>query len=630
MPRKSTLIAAAAVCLAVAMPVPSTRAAQGPPRRHPNIVLIVTDDQGYGDLGVHANPAVRTPNLDRLHGESVRLTDFHVDPTCSPTRAALMTGKYSLRAGVWHTIMGRSLMPAEHVTLAERLRDAGYSTAIFGKWHLGDNYPFRPQDQGFGHSVIHGGGGVGQTPDHWGNTQKDDTYFVDGEPRPFRGWSTDVWFDQASKFIAENKDRPFFAYIATNAPHAPYRAPERLVRANLARGLPPALARFYAMIQGIDERVGGLRRELVRHGIDRDTILVFMTDNGSSLREEQATGRPATPGWKYNAGMREYKGTVYEGGHRVPFFIHWPGGRLGAPRDVAGLTAHIDVAPTLLTLAGVRPGPAEFDGISLAGRLRGQAGPPPRTLVVTNQRVDIPSAGRPAAVMTDRWRLVMQDGNLELHDMAADPGQRRDVADRHPRVVEELRAAYLRWWTKVAPTDPAKDRPRIVVGSPRENPSRLSAMDWMEARSEGEVPWFPGFQRPGDEVFPPSWLGRESQFKPLPWYLAAAGEGAYRIKAFVHDREAATPIGRKFAIFEVNGVTRAVPVSGLASWSELDVRLSAGPFDLKLWFANDAAGKSDVLPAFFAYVEKLGSRTPAARASGPVTSRSRGDRTSTT
>ncbi|MEE8467884.1 MAG: sulfatase-like hydrolase/transferase, partial [Planctomycetota bacterium] len=192
----------------------------------PNVILVITDDQGYGDLAGHGNAMISTPHMDRLRRESVRLTDFHVDPTCSPTRSALMSGRYSTRTGVWHTIMGRSLMDGGEETLAEVFRANGYRTGMFGKWHLGDNYPTRPQDQGFEHVVWHHGGGVGQGPDYWGNDYFDDTYEVDGQWQKFSGYCTDVWFREATAFIEREDERPFFAYLSTNAPHGPFLVAE--------------------------------------------------------------------------------------------------------------------------------------------------------------------------------------------------------------------------------------------------------------------------------------------------------------------------------------------------------------------------------------------------------------------
>jgi arylsulfatase A-like enzyme len=192
------------------------------PHSRPNIVFVITDDQGYGDLGCHGNPVIQTPNIDALYRESVRLTDFHVGPTCAPTRAGLLTGHFHNSTGVWHTIGGRSLLRRDEWSLATAFSEGGYATGLFGKWHLGDNAPYRPQDRGFQTVVAHGGGGVGQTPDYWGNSYQDDTYAVNGEWTPFEGYCTDIWFNEALTFIDANRDRPFFCYISTNAPHSPY------------------------------------------------------------------------------------------------------------------------------------------------------------------------------------------------------------------------------------------------------------------------------------------------------------------------------------------------------------------------------------------------------------------------
>ncbi|MCP5090381.1 MAG: sulfatase-like hydrolase/transferase, partial [Gammaproteobacteria bacterium] len=227
----------------------------------PNIILVMTDDQGYGDLGMHDNPIVQTPVIDQLASESHRFTNFHVDPTCSPTRSALLSGQYSLRAGVWHTVMGRHMLSDRHHTLPEALSDAGYNTAMVGKWHLGDTYPFRPQDQGFDHVLIHGGGGVGQAPDYWGNTQFDDTYFLNGEPRHYPGFVTDVWFDEAIDYVHQNAggDEPFFLYVSTNAPHRPWRAPEEYIAPYRELGLEDGMSKFYAMITNLDDNMARLR-----------------------------------------------------------------------------------------------------------------------------------------------------------------------------------------------------------------------------------------------------------------------------------------------------------------------------------------------------------------------------------
>ncbi|MGD1890437.1 MAG: sulfatase-like hydrolase/transferase, partial [Cyclobacteriaceae bacterium] len=197
----------------------------------PNVIIVVTDDQGYGDMSCHGNPHLPTPNIDLLYSQSTRLTDFHVSPTCAPTRAALLTGHYSNRTGVWHTIGGRSLLREGEVTIADVMAENGYATGIFGKWHLGDNEPFLPQNRGFQEVLVHGGGGVGQQPDYWNNDYFDDTYFHNGKPEKFSGYCTDVWFENDLTFIGDQKEakKPFFCYIATNAPHSPYYVENKYV-----------------------------------------------------------------------------------------------------------------------------------------------------------------------------------------------------------------------------------------------------------------------------------------------------------------------------------------------------------------------------------------------------------------
>ena len=284
----------------------------------------MTDDQGYGDLACHGNPVIKTPNLDALHARSVRFTNFHVSPTCAPTRSALMTGRYTNATGAWHTIMGRSLLHPDEVTIADCFRASGYRTGIFGKWHLGDNYPCRPQDNGFDEVLVNGGGGVWQTPDYFGNDYTDDWCFHNGKPEPYKGFCTDVWFENALKFMdgSSRQGKPFFCYIATNAPHGPMWAPDRYTAAyegvkNLKE---PG---FYGMIANIDDNAAKLVKFLRDRKLEQNTIFIYLTDNGTSSGAEV-----------FNAGMRGQKGSPYEGGHRVPLFVSWPGGGLGSPRDI--------------------------------------------------------------------------------------------------------------------------------------------------------------------------------------------------------------------------------------------------------------------------------------------------------
>lgn len=451
--------------------------------KRPNVIVIITDDQGYGDVGAHGNSMIQTPNLDQLHAESVRLTDYHVDPTCSPTRAALMSGRYSSRTGVWHTIMGRSIVHGDELLLPAVMKSGGYTTGMFGKWHLGDNHPSRPKDVGFDVASWHGGGGVGQTPDHWGNDYFDDTYWVKGKPVIHEGYCTDNWFDHALDFIEDSKDKPFFCYLSTNAPHGPFIVDAKYSKPYEEKGVPPTMAKFYGMITNIDENVGKLRQRLKELGIDDNTILIFTTDNGTAAGMARQNDKGS---WKgFNAGMRGNKGSYYDGGHRVPFFVHWPAGGMTGGRDVDTLAAHIDVMPTLVELCGIKkPDGPDIDGQSLAGVLKGVAQPEleERTLVVHSQRLEHVKKQRQFAVMSKNWRYVSGGA---LFNIKQDPGQQSNLAKDHPDLVKKMSAQYDAWWEHIS--DRFDDYVRLNIGHPADNPARLTCHDWHEPVKG--VPW---------------------------------------------------------------------------------------------------------------------------------------------
>ncbi|MBB6431246.1 arylsulfatase [Algisphaera agarilytica] len=463
---------------------------QAPATQRPNIVWVITDDQGYGDLSCTSNPVVKTPQIDRFYEDAIRLTDFHVGPTCAPTRAGLLTGLYSGSTGVWHTIGGRSIIRQSITMLPEVLRDGGYATAMFGKWHLGDNYPYRPHDRGFETVIHHPAGGIGQQPDFWGNDYFDDTYLVNNEPRKFEGYCTDVWFDQAGKFIEDhvtnNSEEPFFCYIAPNAPHGPYNVPPGYADPYAGK-VPDHVARFYGMITNIDENFAQLRELLQRLAIEDNTIVIFMTDNGSSCPMiDRKTGAPE-PG--FNGGLRGGKGSPYDGGHRVPVFIRWPDGGLTGGRDVEALTANIDVMPTLLDLCGVEASrPLDMDGHSLRGLLYGNVkleDVESRVVVTDSQRVLEPVKWKDSAVMTRRWRLIQGD---KLFDILEDRAQQNNLAAEFPEVVEQLRQEYEAWWAHVYA---GSEKPiPLPVGDP-EGPKtvQLNSHDWRYADSQNDVVW---------------------------------------------------------------------------------------------------------------------------------------------
>jgi len=437
----------------------------------PNVILVLTDDQGYGDLSRNDNPYVRTPNLDAFAEQAVRLENYHVNANCSPTRAALLTGRYANKVGVWRVKGGRGFLPDEELTIADVFADSGYATAYFGKWHLGDNYPFRPEDHGFQYVLRHNCGGVGQQSDYPGNDYFDDTYCENGTWKKFTGYCTDVWFAEALKWIEANKDKPFFAWIATNAPHAPLLAPptyrDRIWKrlTDVSERDREKAANFLGMVENIDDNFGRLRSRLQEWNLEDDTILVFTTDNGTA-------GGAAV----YSGGMRESKNSTYDGGHRVPFYIRWPAGSLGEGKDVRRITAHIDILPTLADLCGVKVHP-DLDGRSLVPLLRDvNAAWPDRVLGVDKQFTDQLVKFRRAAMITDRWRLViLAEDEQYLYDMFEDPQQKRDVATEHAAVARWLKTEYEKWWADVSAN--AAILPAIVIGSPHEPVTALSTYD---------------------------------------------------------------------------------------------------------------------------------------------------------
>lgn len=566
----------------------------------PNVIFILTDDQGYGDLACHGNPWIKTPNIDNLHSESVRFTNFHTGTTSAPTRSGIMTGKYCNKVGVWHTINGREMLDAEETTLAQTMKDAGYKTAIFGKWHLGDNYPFRPQDRGFNEVLIHGGGGVGQQPDYWNNDYFDDTYFRNGKPERFQGYCTDIWFSEALKFIEKNKHQPFFCYLSTNAPHSPYNVEPKYSNPYRGNPLIPN-PNFYGMITNLDENVGKLREKLKMLGIAENTILIFMTDNGTSAGVKFGRNGEVVSG--YNAGMRGAKGSPYEGGHRVPFFISWPDGGISGGKEIPNLTAYIDFMPTLLDLCGVKP-ESEMDGISLKPLLYEKSvNWPERVLFTDTQREEFLVKGKSFVAMTDHWRLVGKD---ELYDMTSDQGQKTNVAAQYPEVVEQLIDEYENWWSDVSQN---KDKYAFVkIGTTQENPVCLHSHD---LHTEKGIPtWSQDMVRAAEGA---------NGF----WAIEVAKTGTYEIELCRWPKESnlkindSSPVGEKkpgvkpYAIGKALNIKEArlkignqEKIKGVKleeTSVKFTLKLKAGKTSLTTWFKDDEGVERG---AYYVYIKK--------------------------
>jgi arylsulfatase A-like enzyme len=586
------------------------------------VILILTDDQGYGDLSGTGNPVLTTPNMDRLAREGVSFTDFHVDAYCSPTRSALMTGRYSHRVGGWGTINGRNMLRDGEVTMADIFRHNGYRTGIFGKWHLGSNFPYRPIDRGFDEWLGHGDGGTGCTTDYWGNDRVNDHYIHNGkwETQPRPGFECDVFFDAAMRFIRDHKQRPFFTYLALYNPHGPCSIPEPQWLDPYRGRVSTAEAYAFATIARIDENLGRLRSLLATEGLADNTLLIFLTDNGTAHGEKV-----------FNAGMRGKKGSPYEGGHRVPCFLHWPAGGFDQPLGVDRLTAHLDLLPTVVDLCGLKlPRPIPFDGSSLRPLLANpRARWPERTLVMGTPRNETgpnppaPMPGNGCAVMRGRWRLV---NDRELYDLTKDPGQKRDVAAHNPDVVNTLRQAYQDYWNSVSALD-AGWRGRPIIGSPLARQVGLCSEDWYSTR--GACPWNQAAVADGAAVF-----GR--------WPVRFAAAGTYLVEVRRWPREtnaplAAVPAARLTADALLNdkpvpgllygGTARALPVARVRlkvgtkiqeaavdasdSHATFMVTAGAGPTDIEATLL-DESGK-ELCGAHYVSIRNVGTGGPLER-----------------
>jgi len=512
------------------------------PARRPNVVLIMSDDQGYGDLSCHGNPNLKTPNIDRLYAESTRLTQYHHSPVCTPTRASLMTGRYNYRTCAIDTYRGRAMMHPEETTIAEMLGAAGYRTGIFGKWHLGDCFPMRACDQGFQESLVHFGGGLAQPSDR----PESGGYFNpvllrNGALEKHEGYCTDIFAREAIGFMERHRTEPFFLYLATNTPHSPLIVDEKYSKPYLDMGLPAPVAKLYGMISNLDENVGRVLDALDSFALREDTIVIFTTDNGGQIS-------PDNP--RFNAGLRGAKASVYQGGIRVPFFIRWPG-KFQQGADVDQLSAHIDVAPTLLTLCAVdvRNG-ADFDGVNLSESLTGDFRDRDRTLFFQWHRGDVPEPYTNSCVRTERYKLV---NGVELYDLANDPGEERDVAAQFPEIVAAMRAAYERWFDEVSATR-GYVPPSIVLGDDRANPVNLTLQDMRGGDGGGYGPG--GF-----------------------WKTEVARAGVYDVTIrFASEMQGGT------AYFQLGGVNAQSPIQNGESVAVIKgIHFPKGPASIRAW-----------------------------------------------
>lgn len=569
-----------------------------------NVIVLMTDDQGYGDVGAHGNPFVETPNMDWLHDKSVRLENFHVNPTCSPTRAALMTGKYDHRVGVWHTVLGRERIRRSALTMANVFEENGYATGIFGKWHLGDDYPFRPTDRGFKESVICLGGAATQMSNYWDNDRMNDTYFDKNQPKKYLGYSADVFFEEAISFMKENKEKPFFTYIPTSAPHGPHNVLQKWADKYLDKGLSEDVSNFYASIERVDYNLGKLLNFLRESGLEQNTMLVFLTDNGTTM-----------PNKDNRAGMRGHKGSVYEGGHRVPCFIYSPMNGLSGGKQYHEPTSVMDLLPTFIEVCDMKVGePPKFDGQSLVTLLSGnQSDLKSRYLLVENQRVPHPVKWERCVMIHDKWRLV---NGKELYDMERDFGQKNNIATQYASVVKELRGKYEEIWDDISTDD--DEYHRLVLGSPIDPEIVLNALDWYWKNNsdkqnlvvgqatvrEGKVAngiWPVEVEQTGAYVFELRRWPRESK---LPLNGSApeitSENNDIALKKYGEKSQGKVLNVIKAAV-EVNGIKKEVSVNPSTQAVKITMELTKGLADIQTWFYTEEGA---TLGAYYVYVKK--------------------------
>ncbi len=545
---------------------------------NPNIILIITDDQGYGDLGFFGNPVIKTPTLDSLARKSSRFSQFYVSPVCAPTRSSLMTGRYSIRTGVYDTYNGGAIMSSDEKTLAEYLQDRGYSTGIFGKWHLGDSYPFRPNDQGFDISLVHGGGGIGQPGDFYENYRKGDTsYFnpvlrLNGVKIQTTGYCSDVYTDFAIQFLKENTDKPFFLYLSYNAPHTPLQLPDAYY--NLYKNIPSEkfltdtldgrnelsdfwieeAKRVYGMVSNIDDNLSRLFSILHSQQIANNTLVIFITDNGPQ-------------GNRYNAGLRSRKGSVYEGGIRVPSFWSWPG-KIKQNSDIEMVTAHIDILPTLLDICDIEPSSENPpDGRSLWPVLLDKDQEFPDRDLIFHWIRGFPEPYHNIAVRSGNFKLVGQgsyivsDKTFELFDIKKDPYELNDLSQESPDIVNALKVKFDDWYRDII-TNEHLNPQRIIIGSDNENPVILN-------RNDTKGPMVKNWMSPTAVGY---------------WDITIAKDGFYDVDMRFFKR-----LGPGRATVRVGTIQRTIHNSAdstdLASFNT--IKLSAGDYMLEGWYQNN-------------------------------------------
>ncbi|GLU56068.1 arylsulfatase [Dyadobacter frigoris] len=548
--------------------------------KKPNIILIMTDDQGYGDFGFTGNPYVKTPNIDKLAARSVRLTNFHNSPVCAPTRASLLTGRYAQRTGVHDTYNNGAIMATEEITIAEILGQNGYKTGIVGKWHLGDNYPFRPSEQGFQYSLVHGGGGIGQPGDLIENfTRPDSSYFntvlSENNKHVFpKGYCTDIFTDAALGFLKENKSKPFFLYVSYNAPHDPLQLPKKYEDQYKDLKFDSALdkdsgkswskmtekdkenaRKVYGMATNIDDNVGRILEEIKKQNLEENTIVIFLTDNGNQQL-------------RFNTGFRGLKGLVYEGGTHVPFLISGKG-FIPENKDLDGLTAHVDLLPTLLEASGVPiPKVIKADGRSVFKQILGKQKPEERIFYNAWNR-GWPEPYRNAAIYQGNYKLVASEADPDnlntfgLFNLKTDPFEENNLVKSDKNLALKLKNKLDSTFKEIAASPNLSPR-RIEIGTIHENPVILTRQDLSGTAMR-------------------NWTGENALGT---WTVRVKEEGVYDFKAISIKT---IPKGTR-ALIRLGQIQRSKFVNDEnKTVSFTNIYLKKGDYDIESWFETIAS-----------------------------------------
>lgn len=470
--------------------------------QRPNILLVLTDDQGIGDLGINGNPVLKTPHLDNFARQSIQLSQFIVSFNCSPTRASLLTGRDAYRTGVVGVTEADHLMKQSEVTLAKILSDAGYRTGIFGKWHLGDNYPMRPTDKGFSEALVHKGGGIGQAAGPAGNSYYNPTLEHNNVSEKYTGYCDDIFTNAAIDFISRKSKEPFFAYLATNLPHFPLDVSDERAYPYRKAGEHELNARTYGMIANVDDNFGRLMKTLSDFGLEDNTIVIFMSDNGPRTKRSKNDVYPD----RYVMNLRGTKTSVYENGIRAPFFIRWPA-KLTGGRKLNTLAAHIDVLPTLLEACKISPPDKnQLDGISLMPALSGsQAVSVPREIFLQGHTGPDPVKYVHFTVRGEKYKLLSPHDDpygdikpitdlekkrtiaaLELYNIVSDPSEITNIAAQNPDIVKNMLSRYEQWFDKAIIDRGTEGPQKIIVGTVSQPTVGLSRFDWDGPQSRGK------------------------------------------------------------------------------------------------------------------------------------------------